>query len=740
MKLEYVVFQSQSAFSGNSVSKYFTFGQLFEEQIIKVNQFNTLLGKNGTGKSLALTHLGRLLENFAEHRIVNSEPTPGLSSDHFSAIFSLDQTDERDNQAIADLLGSMRYRDNPREALCNFLSSNVELPPGEKGNFVPIPCFRTDSDPSIKEIISKLSEALYLLVRDRDDGAAILYGKISKLHFSNILGPRAETFLSEIGIDKQLAEIRSEVFYSNTLEEGYIDAQLGFRINSPFSSYWLATVFVKDNDILIPLLCHTQGSGEPFCSYIYSIPQCADLSRGIENVEGYIEARIGDLSALRDQEDEAIESLGNGGEHRHVWLEANQQGQHKIGDLVQYQVKPSIHQTVKIFETWVNLCLPSFVREQFDVKIKVKSPDLWFSHSSRVSVRLKERTSPFNSFSLESASQGTRKWVILALQLVGHAIANEPWRFEEDDGKRTHLSLANQILLLDEPESFLHPGAIQSVITWIHDVMNRGAQVFVATHSFRIFDLMWPEWATSRLMSSLNRVGSFSLRKVDFEGDELEKFSRDLGISMGEILLEKKIILFVEGRVDQALIQSVYPNWISQARVAIFPLHGDKEIELKVQLQVIQHLPNQCRILLDGPLHGVSRNVDEQRLIDFCTKQGPLNILGKEDVSRYDYRISREADIWFYVPEDVIFEIAKRFSSEISWLATPVPFLWTQVKDENAGKSMKQMKRYVKEHFNIDLTRVDIALAVGSLMREQGISLGQEVEENLAGLIGPHIK
>lgn len=149
------------------------------------------------------------------------------------------------------------------------------------------------------------------------------------------------------------------------------------------------------------------------------------------------------------------------------------------------------------------------------------------------------------------------------------------------------------ILLIDEPEAFLHPGLQKQLKTHLDSLGRNGVQVFLTTHSPVFIDtfhlrnqfLLSLEIEENvfykRIKKHVNKVRTYSMDLETLEGSR--RIKEQLGLSEPSILPIEKYNLIVEGESDKIYIENLmsffelkFPN--------IVPAHGVGNIEKTLQI------------------------------------------------------------------------------------------------------------------------------------------------------------
>lgn len=140
-----------------------------------------------------------------------------------------------------------------------------------------------------------------------------------------------------------------------------------------------------------------------------------------------------------------------------------------------------------------------------------------------------------------------------------------------------------RLFLIDEPERHLNPRLQRSAAKWLVDLFRtRGSQGVIATHSpaFLSADADTRFVEVRRTSDGSSEVRSF----LPAELTAYSELARDLGLDRGELLTNTRVILFVEGRHDQAVLEEVFQARFFRAGIVVVPIAGHGKYG-----QIIEH-------------------------------------------------------------------------------------------------------------------------------------------------------
>ncbi|ACL22454.1 ATP-dependent endonuclease of the OLD family-like protein [Desulfitobacterium hafniense DCB-2] len=130
-------------------------------------------------------------------------------------------------------------------------------------------------------------------------------------------------------------------------------------------------------------------------------------------------------------------------------------------------------------------------------------------------------------------------------------------------GKKVLSSNEPRILLVEEPESFLHPPAIRAAREALYKIADlENWQVMITTHSPIFIDVSKPHTTIVRVEKQCDSSTKiFSTDKADFDEDERERLQmiRNCHPTINEFFFSDKIIL-VEGDTEQSTLSELKGN------------------------------------------------------------------------------------------------------------------------------------------------------------------------------------
>lgn len=172
------------------------------------------------------------------------------------------------------------------------------------------------------------------------------------------------------------------------------------------------------------------------------------------------------------------------------------------------------------------------------------------------------------------------------------------------------------ILIVEEPESHLHPGAMRELLRVLETISGNGSQVIISTHNSlfvrrdNVSSNIIVEHGSARPAQSINEV-----REV-------------LGVSVADNLIHAKKVLVVEGKCDEVILRRLLPmveqkleGMLSGGEIAVRGIGGTHNLCYE-----LTHLRNElCSyiVLVDHDKAGTDavERAKEQRLFDSVERQ-----------------------------------------------------------------------------------------------------------------------
>ncbi|WP_227766382.1 ATP-dependent nuclease [Zhaonella formicivorans] len=177
-------------------------------------------------------------------------------------------------------------------------------------------------------------------------------------------------------------------------------------------------------------------------------------------------------------------------------------------------------------------------------------------------------------------------------------------------GKKTISPEEPRILLVEEPEVFLHPPAIRAAREALYSLAEvSGWQVMVTTHSPIFIDVSKPHTTIIRVERDASKGSKiFSTEKAQFDGDERDRLRmiRSCHPTVNEFFFADHVIL-VEGETEHAVLNSLLAsNQNPNLNIHVVNCMGKANIPLFVK--ILNHFGTTYTILHDSDSPKVRRD------------------------------------------------------------------------------------------------------------------------------------
>ncbi len=173
---------------------------------------------------------------------------------------------------------------------------------------------------------------------------------------------------------------------------------------------------------------------------------------------------------------------------------------------------------------------------------------------------------------LDSLRAGTELEDLLDAGTARQAATQDP----PDPSRRYRVNpmlLRGWLYVLDEPERHLHPVLQRRAARWLADTVRvRNSQVVLATHSVAFMSAV-----DDAAYNYLVRVGDGPSAVTVIDPPSLERLdltAEELGLDRGELIALMNVILWVEGRHDQVVIEELFSTDLRRHGIVVAPMHS----------------------------------------------------------------------------------------------------------------------------------------------------------------------
>lgn len=163
-------------------------------------------------------------------------------------------------------------------------------------------------------------------------------------------------------------------------------------------------------------------------------------------------------------------------------------------------------------------------------------------------------------------------------------------------------SIGRHLFLLDEPEIHLHPTLAREASRWLEAWSNtKSGNTVIATHSPAFLSMGKPAsynyvWRSEDGMSGVSPIDPGEIQAMD-------QLSSELGFDRGELLSSIRLLLFVEGRADQIVLETLYRPELRRLGVEVVPVHGVFKFSGILEAEVLwKYTAAEIAVLVDNDI------------------------------------------------------------------------------------------------------------------------------------------
>ncbi len=369
-----------------------------------------------------------------------------------------------------------------------------------------------------------------------------------------------------------------------------------------------------------------------------------------------------------------------------------------------WQVRPVVYQSVASLGALATSLLPDFLDGSIRAKFSV--PSTWGAEPT-VSVVYEERGTDRYARSLTDFGRGAARWIAAAIQIALHVLSN----LENLQFSTAQQSFSGHVLFVDEPEAHLHPSAVASIVRWCEKMVDQGFNVIVASHHEEFLRVSGDHVKLVKVSRDLESPHTKARALLNSAAPLLQELAAEVGMHPATLLSLHKAALFVEGPLDEAVLDEYAGPALEAAGVVVIPIHGTKNLEGLVDGEFPGRLGLKMGVLTDATVaatiwerSNTKRSSEEKKLVRLVRR------LQEQD---------RPAPTLFGVPEaDLLFALPGAAVRE--HLGGQFPGWHELVEEcrvaEDKGPSDScDWKTYAETHYGLPLTATGVRELVHSL-------------------------
>lgn len=212
-----------------------------------------------------------------------------------------------------------------------------------------------------------------------------------------------------------------------------------------------------------------------------------------------------------------------------------------------------------------------------------------------------------HSVTLERLSSAELRWALVAIQ----------WALQGTDESRP------QIFIIDEPERGLHRTVESSLPASITELCSKSNQMMVlaATHAPSFLDARTDaiRYHTSRLAA-----GPISVKKLDhLSGEKFVKMANEFGLNRGDLLALTRVIVLVEGKHDEVILQEFIGSEIRNAGGWIAKINGASNAKSIAEAQFLLDFTDAVILFVTDNVEEGQANIIWQKAVKAARDKRP---------------------------------------------------------------------------------------------------------------------
>ena len=273
------------------------------------------------------------------------------------------------------------------------------------------------------------------------------------------------------------------------------------------------------------------------------------------------------------------------------WLEPVNAG--AAAPLGAWRVRPEVYRDVNHFAALATILLPDFI--DGSVRAEFHIPTAWGA-SPWVSVEYEERGTGQRADSIADIGRGAARWIAVSTQIALQFIDKAHFVLPGSAPK----PLSGNVLFVDEPEAHLHPSAVASIVRWCHRMVEFGFNVVVASHHEEFLRAAGDDLTLVHVTRDPTSGRTQARTLPSSRTTRLLELAADVGMHPASALSIQRAILFVEGPLDEAVLDEYAGLELDAVGVKIIPIHGTKNLEGLVAVELVTGLGIKMGVLTDA--------------------------------------------------------------------------------------------------------------------------------------------
>jgi energy-coupling factor transporter ATP-binding protein EcfA2 len=383
-----------------------------------------------------------------------------------------------------------------------------------------------------------------------------------------------------------------------------------------------------------------------------------------------------------------------------------------------WRVKPLMDRWIKIVGELATALLPDFLDGSIRAQLQV--PTRW-GEAPSVQVSYEERGTGQYARSVPDVGSGAARWIAACTQIAVHALAN-PLADIRDLIRPDKRSFSGDVLFIDEPEAHLHHTAVASILRWCQRMAKSGFNLVVASHHEAFLRASGDDIRFVKIRRDVESSCTQARTVLGTATPLLQELATEVGMHPATVLSLQRAILFVEGPLDQAVLDEYAAPALDAAGVLIIPIHGTKNLEGLIDGEFTTRLGIKTGVLTDNTItatmldrSNTKRTGEEKKLVRL--------------LKRFDDQGLPPPDLFGIPEEDLLFALpAEGIRQHFLTSGSQFPG-WLELLEEcrqALGKGTSDSvdwKAYAEEHYDLPLTTADGVRSVVHRLDFAGVEL-----------------
>jgi len=206
-------------------------------------------------------------------------------------------------------------------------------------------------------------------------------------------------------------------------------------------------------------------------------------------------------------------------------------------------------------------------------------------------------------YSLEQFGRGAARWMGIAVQIALQLMDGDTQITILDSSE---VNFSGHVLFIDEPEAHLHYSAVASIVRWCRRMVSSGFNLIAASHHEEFLrapgdEVTFVKVSREWVAAPIRPDWSTTARTIPTTATStLQDLAAEVGMHPAAALSLHRAILFVEGPLDEAVLDEFAGPELDANGIAIIPIHGTKNLEGLIDGEFTTRLGIKTAVLTDN--------------------------------------------------------------------------------------------------------------------------------------------